>query len=200
MRPRAPEHLHRNLAATGGSERPVYWVGHSLGGQILGLLPNYARINRAVTVGAGSGYWRENADGLRIYVWWLWYVLVPVCLPLFGYFPGQRLRKVGDLPRGVMAQWRRWCLDCEYMMGEGGYELRRQYAALTLPLLSVSFTDDEFMSERNIESLHAFYSGAQLEMWRMRPEDAGQERVGHFGFFRPRSRSTLWPRVGDWLV
>jgi hypothetical protein len=38
-----------------------------------------------------------------------------------------------------MAQWRRWCLDCEYMMGEGGYELRRQYAALTLPLLSVSW-------------------------------------------------------------
>jgi predicted alpha/beta hydrolase len=196
----ALEHLHDTLAAAGKRERPIHWVGHSLGGQILGLLPNHAHIDRAVTVGAGSGYWRENADSLRTYVWWLWYVLVPVCLPLFGYFPGRRLRKVGDLPRGVMEQWRRWCLDRDYMMGEGGCELRRQYAALTLPLLSVSFTDDEFMSRRNIESLHSFYSGTQLEMWRMQPEDTGQKRIGHFGFFQSRCQSDLWPRVANWLA
>jgi len=30
---------------------------------------------------------------------------------------------------------------------------------LKLPLISLSFTDDEYLSERNIQSLHGFYAG-----------------------------------------
>ncbi|WP_077034584.1 alpha/beta fold hydrolase [Pelomonas sp. KK5] len=181
-------------------DKPIHWLGHSLGGQILGMVPNRHLVTRAVTVGCGSGYWRENAAQLRRYVWWLWYVVVPVALPLFGYFPGRKLRKVGDLPRGVMAQWRRWCLHRDYMMGdEGGEALRAQYAAMTLPMLSLGFTDDEFMSRRNMESLHGFYAGARPEMRRIAPNEVGARRIGHFGFFRDRFAATLWPQVPAWL-
>lgn len=193
----ALDELDRRL---GGAERPIHWLGHSLGGQILGLLPNRERVSRAITVGSGSGYWRENAASLRRYVWWLWYVIVPLSLPLFGYFPGRRLRKVGDLPRGVMAQWRRWCLDRDYMMGEGGTALRAQYAALRAPMLSLAFTDDEFMSRRNTESLHGFYAGAQPELRRIAPADVGVRRIGHFGFFRKHFEASLWPQVSAWLA
>lgn len=193
----ALDELDRRL---GAGERPIHWLGHSLGGQILGLLPNRERVSRAVTVGTGSGYWRENAAGLRRYVWWLWYVVVPLSLPLFGYFPGRRLRKVGDLPRGVMAQWRRWCLDRDYMMGEGGAALRAQYAALRTPMLSLAFTDDEFMSRRNTESLHGFYAGARPELRRIAPADIGVRRIGHFGFFRKHFEASLWPQVSAWLA
>lgn len=198
----ALDELSRRLAAgsDGAGERPIHWLGHSLGGQILGLLPNRARVARAVTVGCGSGYWRENAAALRRYVWWLWYVLVPVALPLFGYFPGRRLRKVGDLPRGVMAQWRRWCLQPDYLMSEGGAALRAQYATVRAPMLSLAFTDDEFMSRRNTESLHGFYAGARPELRRIAPQDIGERRIGHFGFFRSRFQSTLWPQVTAWLA
>ncbi|MDN3922302.1 alpha/beta hydrolase family protein [Roseateles violae] len=192
----ALDELSRRL---GDEAKPVHWLGHSLGGQILGLLPNRARVSRAVTVGCGSGYWRENAAGLRRYVWWLWYFLVPLTLPLFGYFPGRKLRKVGDLPKGVMAQWRRWCLDRDYMMGEGGEALRAQYAALATPMLSLAFTDDEFMSRRNTESLHGFYAGARPELRRIAPADIGARRIGHFGFFRKNFEPTLWPQVPAWL-
>nr|WP_316643717.1 alpha/beta fold hydrolase [uncultured Roseateles sp.] len=184
----------------GGEGKPIHWLGHSLGGQILGMLPNRSRVSRAITVGCGSGYWRENAISLRRYVWWLWYVIVPLVLPLCGYFPGRKLRKVGDLPRGVMAQWRRWCLDRDYMMGEGGAGLRAQYAALKLPMLSLSFTDDEFMSQRNTESLHSFYVGAQPEIRRIAPKDIGERRIGHFGFFRKHFQATLWPQVARFLA
>ncbi|PZP35801.1 MAG: alpha/beta hydrolase [Roseateles depolymerans] len=191
----ALDELSRRL----GPAREIHWLGHSLGGQILGLLPNRGRVARAVTVGCGSGYWRENAAALRRYVWWLWFVVVPLALPLFGYFPGRRLRKVGDLPRGVMAQWRRWCLMPDYLMGEGGEALRAQYASVNAPMLSLSFTDDEFMSRRNTESLHAFYAGAQPEIRRIAPADVGERRIGHFGFFRARFESSLWPQVSGWL-
>ncbi|MFG6446966.1 alpha/beta fold hydrolase [Roseateles sp. BYS180W] len=197
----ALDELSRRLQSSGSeAERPIHWVGHSLGGQILGLLPNRARVGRAVTVSSGSGYWRENAAQLKRYVWWLWYVVVPLSLPLFGYFPGRRLRKVGDLPRGVMAQWRRWCLSPDYMMGEGGEALRRQYAELRLPLLALSFADDEYMSRRNTESLIRFYAAARAESRCVRPADVGGQRIGHFGFFRSRFQSTLWPQVPAWLA
>jgi predicted alpha/beta hydrolase len=179
---------------------PLHWIGHSLGGQILGLLPDRELVDSAVTVASGSGYWRENAPQLRRFVWWMWYVLVPLVLPLAGYFPGRRLKKVGDLPRGVMAQWRRWCLSPHYMMGEGGPALRQRYAALQVPMLALSFSDDEFMSRRNIESLHGFYAGAAKAMRHIAPSERGLRRIGHFGFFRPQHQPSLWTEIDHWLA
>lgn len=175
-------------------EAPLYWIGHSLGGQIIPFCPQHARLKKAITVGTGSGYWRENVWTLRSYVWWLWYVIVPLTLPLFDYFPGRRLKKVGDLPRGVMAQWRRWCLDRDYAVGVEGEPVRRQYAAVTAPIVSLSFTDDEFMSAQNTTSLHGFFTGAQRTMKRIAPKDIGAKRIGHFGFFRHRFADSLWAK------
>ena len=172
--------------------RPLYWIGHSLGGQILALVPNCERISKAVTIATGSGYWRENVPSLRLKVWWLWFVIVPLSLPLFGYFPGKALRKVGDLPRGVMAQWRRWCLHREYAVGVEGEALRARYASVRTPIVSISFADDELMSLANTESIHGFYSGAPRKMKRLAPRDVGARRIGHFGFFRPAHEASLW--------
>jgi len=173
---------------------PLYWLGHSLGGQILGLVPSRDRIAKAVTVACGSGYWLENPPRLKWRVWWLWYVAAPISMSVLGYFPGKRLRKVGDLPKGVMAQWRRWCLNPNYVIGVEGAGIRAQYAALTTPITSLSFVDDEYMSAKNIESLHGFYRNAPRTMIRIAPTDVSASRIGHFGFFNERFRDSLWQR------
>src|SRR5216684_528871 len=172
--------------------KPFYWIGHSLGGQILPFVPNRDRIAKMVTIATGSGYWRENSPPLKRRAWWLWYVVAPLAVPLFGYFPGKRLRKVGDLPRGVMEQWRRWCLNPEYAVGVEGEGVRAQYAAVRTPIVSLSFSDDEFMSARNTESMHGFFVNAPRTMKRIAPKDIGVRRIGHFGFFRPEHESSLW--------
>jgi predicted alpha/beta hydrolase len=174
---------------------PLYWVGHSLGGQLLGLIPNRERIDRVITIATGNGYWRENSWQTRRFVLWLWYVAAPLALRIAGYFPGKRLRKVGDLPRGVMAQWRRWCLNPEYVVGVEGESVRRSYASVRTPMLSLSFADDEMMSEQSIRSLHRLYAGAPIEYRRIAPRDIGALRIGHFGFFRQQFAATLWPLV-----
>jgi predicted alpha/beta hydrolase len=182
------------LAARAG-DAPLYWVGHSLGGQILALVPNRERVKKAITVATGSGYWLENVPALRLRVWWLWFFVVPVALRLCGYFPGKSLRKVGDLPKGVMAQWRRWCLDRDYAAGAEGAAVRAQYAAVRTPIVSLSFADDEMMSARNTEAIHELYSAAPRTMKRIAPHDLGVPRIGHFGFFRARFEEVLWRRV-----
>jgi len=181
-----------DLARHEAQGQRLRWLGHSLGGQILPFVPNRDAVARMITVASGSGYWRENSPGLRRFAGLLWYGIVPASLALFGYFPGRRLKMVGDLPHGVMAQWRRWCLDPEYAVGVEGELARRLYEGVTTPIVSFSFTDDEFMSARNTESLHAFYSGAPRSMKRFAPSDLGLRRIGHFGFFRSEVAESLW--------
>ncbi len=177
---------------------PVTWLGHSFGAQVLPLVAGHERLARMVSIAAGSGYWRENVPRLRRFVWLLWYGFVPLLTPLFGYFPGARIGMVGDVPRGAIEQWRRWCLNPDYLVGaEPG--LRERFAAVRTPITSLSFTDDEMMSARNIESLHGFYSGAPKTMRRLAPRELGAAWVGHFGFFRPELepawRSVLLPEL-----
>jgi predicted alpha/beta hydrolase len=178
---------------------PLHWVGHSLGGQLLGLIPNRDQIDRVITVATGTGYWLQNTWRTKSVVWWLWFVVVPLALRVAGYFPGKRLRKVGDLPSGVMEQWRRWCLSREYVVGAEGEQVRAAYASVRMPMLSLSFTDDEMMSARGIKSLHGLYVSAPVEYRRIAPRDVGAKHIGHFGFFRPQFAQTLWPLVPQWL-
>ena len=192
--PAALDFLAERLAG-----RPLLWVGHSLGGQILGQVPNRERVAAMVTIATGSGYWLQNAWRLRPFAWWLWFFVAPVALRLNGYFPGRRLKKIGDLPAGVMRQWRGWCLDRDYCVGALGPQVREQYARVSTPILSLSFTDDEFMSRMNTESMHGFYATAPRELRRIAPRDIGVSRIGHFGFFRERYAQHLWPLAAAWF-
>ncbi|MFO7304018.1 MAG: alpha/beta fold hydrolase [Gammaproteobacteria bacterium] len=179
--------------------KPLYWIGHSLGGQLLGLIPNREQIDRVVTIATGSGYWRQNSWRTKRIVWWLWFVVAPLATKLFGYFPGKRIRKVGDLPKGVIAQWRRWCLTRDYVVGAEGEAVRAAYASVRIPMLALSFTDDEMMSAQAVRSMHALYAAAPVEYRRIAPHDVGVPRIGHFGFFRPEFAQTLWPIATEWL-
>ena len=173
-------------------DKPFYWLGHSLGGQVLGLVSNRERITKAITIAAGSGYWLENSPQLKKRAWLLWYFVAPIATRLFGYFPGKRLNMVGDLPEGVITQWRKWCLHPDYMVGVEGEPVRALFSSVVMPITSLSFTDDELMSENNIRSLHGFYSAAEIDMIRISPDMIGEKKIGHFGFFKVCFKETLW--------
>ena len=175
-------------------DAPLYLVGHSLGAQLPGMLRNRHRIAGLLSVAAGSGYWRDNAPPLRRSILYFWYALVPVATRLFGYFPGKRLRKVGDLPRGVILQWRRWCLDPRYHVGAEGEPVRSQFEQVRFPVVALSMTDDELMTERGTRVLVDCYPNAPRRIERIAPADVSAKRIGHFGFFRDQFQSSLWAR------
>ena len=173
-------------------EQPLYWLGHSVGSQLIGLIPNREHISRIVTIASGSGYWRDNTPSLKKRVWLLWFFVAPLTLKLCGYFPGKRFNMVGDLPKGVMQQWRRWCLHPEYVVGAEGDEIRKQYASVTAPITSLSFTDDQFMTAKSIESLHDLYTAAPKTMVRISPAEIEARHIGHFAFFNEQFQNSLW--------
>jgi predicted alpha/beta hydrolase len=179
---------------------PLYLLGHSLGAQLPGLLNNQAKVDGMLSVAAGSGYWRENAPQLKRIVPYFWFVLVPLATRLFGYFPGKKLRKVGDLPAGVIMQWRKWCLSPGYSVGAEGESVRLRYANARFPVHALSITDDELMTLRGTHSLVNLYENAPSEVRRVAPADLGVRRLGHFGPFRSEHQAQLWPRMSDWLA
>jgi predicted alpha/beta hydrolase len=190
----AIDHAHAALPGL-----PLYLLGHSLGAQLPGLLNNQHKVSGLLSVAAGSGYWRENAPQLRRMVLYFWYVAVPLFTRLFGYFPGRRLRKVGDLPAGVVMQWRKWCLNPRYSVGAEGELARQAYARARFPVLALSIADDELMTLRGTHSLVSLYENAPSRIERVAPGELELRRIGHFGAFRSEHETKLWPRMAQWL-
>lgn len=173
---------------------PLLFMGHSLGGQLIGVTPGNEAVQASLHVTAGSGYYRFN-DRMPVLVRALWFVYMPLFTPIFGYFPGKALRAVGDLPRGVTWQWRRWCLDPDYLLSEDG--ARESYARFNAPILSYSFEDDDINTKPGIDHLHSSYSNVIRR--HVHPRDVGRQRIGHFGFFNERCREPLWTDALAWL-
>ena len=181
----------------------VLWVGHSVGAQLPGLCRPALPVDGMLTVASGSGYWRDNAPPTKRKALLWWWCIQPVITALCGCLPGKRLGLIGDLPAGVVWQWRRWCMHPSYSLGVEGERARQSYAAVRYPVHALSMTDDEMMSWNSTRSLLSWYRNAPQVLERVRPADAGQPRIGHFGFFRRDMADTLWPRAAavleQWL-
>ena len=175
--------------------QPLYLLGHSLGAQLPGLLRKPGQVDGLLSVAAGSGYWRDNAPKLRRVVPYFWWVLVPLATRLCGYFPGRALKKVGDLPSGVILQWRRWCLHPTYSVGAEGAAVVQSYGAVRFPVLALSMADDELMTLRGTHNLVNLYANTERRVESISPAELKVRRIGHFGFFRDQFRQSLWPRA-----
>ncbi|MBU4422741.1 MAG: alpha/beta fold hydrolase [Gammaproteobacteria bacterium] len=175
--------------------QPLYLLGHSLGAQLPGLLRKPGQVDGLLSVAAGSGYWRDNAPKLRRVVPYFWWVLVPLATRLCGYFPGRALKKVGDLPFGVILQWRRWCLHPAYSVGAEGAAVAQSYGAVRFPVLALSMADDELMTLRGTHNLVNLYANTERRVESISPAELKVRRIGHFGFFRDQFRQSLWPRA-----
>jgi predicted alpha/beta hydrolase len=178
---------------------PLLVVGHSSGGQLLGLTDRIQHVAALLTVGAQSGYWR-HWEGIRRYqLAFLWYVAIPAATRLFGYFPSKRLGLGEDLPGGVAREWARWCRNPAYISDERGVPLRPHFDDFSGPLLAYSFSDDDSATRAAVDALTAFYRSARRQRRHLTPAELGVDAVGHFRWLKERFRSTLWEEMASWL-
>lgn len=187
-----------NFASTANPGLPLFAIGHSFGGQCAPLLPSRDLLSGLVNIGVGSGAMRHNTPAIRRSAPLLWYFLVPVLCPLFGYFPGRRLGVIGDVPTGAMRQWRSWCLTPEYIL-TGEPSARLAYATARYPVLALNFADDELLLEAGSRLLHGAYRQTSPDYRVIEARQFGLERIGHFGFFRAQGETALWPLVTAWI-
>lgn len=180
-------------------DRDVAMVGHSLGGQMLGLAANSDRVSAMLGVAAQTGWWGHWPRPRRYALAFLWYVAMPMAAAVFGYFPAKRLGMGEDLPGDVAREWARWCRSPSYMIDETGAPLRPYFNRFAGPLLALSFADDRLAPAEAVTDLASYYSRATVRREHIDPRAVGLRSLGHFGFFREPARPPLWTRAAEWL-
>ena len=177
---------------------PLGFVGHSFGGQALGLIPSNAEVSRALLVAAQAGTWRlmSSPERYRVYA-----LLACVGVPLthaLGYAPG----RVGlglDLPKGVFLEWARWVASDRYFFDDSRLRALANFPRYRGALRALSFSDDPWATEAAVEMLCAGFTSIRPDIHVIAPAEAGARKIGHFGFFRPQHRDTLWRGAAEWI-
>ncbi len=170
---------------------PLLWVGHSVGGQLLGLVDDVP-VAGALLVAAQSGHWRLWSGPWRARIFLLWHAVIPGLVPLLGKLPALVLGGGEDVPPGVARQWAQWGRQRDYVMSYARPRGGRAFARLAAPVVSYAISDDPYAPERSVRELLRHYDLASTELRVVRPEDVGARELGHFGFFRARFEPTLW--------
>lgn len=174
-------------------------VGHSFGGQVLGLADNIGRLDAAVLICSQSGHWRHWPPGRRrLRMLALWWLLIPGLTAVTGRFPGSWIG-TADLPAGIALSWARWGRSPHYVCDARGRALRPYNDDVAFPLRWMSFSDDPIAPLGAVEALRPYYPGAAVERLHLSPAELGAESVGHFGFFRKSMPRRPWDDIAGWL-
>ncbi len=171
-----------------GARGRIALVGHSFGGQALGLAPNAELVSRAVFVASQHGWMGHWPPAQRLALGALWRVAMPLAAAVLGRFPSSLVGMGEDLPAGVAREWARWCRRRTHLATWEGH------AALDLQILSLSFERDPFAPRAAAEALLREYARADARL-----EHHPSPSLGHFGFFRSGRAPELWARVAMFL-
>jgi len=188
-----------NTAAERAAGAPIATLGHSIGGQFLGLLSNHALARAHVQIATSVGYWRWEHAPFKYLAWWFWHVHGPLMLATRGYVPTGGGWSGLPLPRGVFAEWKRWCLRTTHFGPDlATYLSDNVFAAIRAPVLSVAFADDAIATHRTVGELRKFFPNAAYDIRWYAPRDVGGP-IGHGGFFSSRFADSMWKPTFDWI-
>jgi predicted alpha/beta hydrolase len=178
---------------------PLTLIGHSSGGQLVGLMPNVGKLSRIAQVACSSGHIRNISGMTRPLAWFMLKAYIPATSRLLSYAPIKALGWGEDLPAGVASQWSKWCSNPGYVANSFGDTIDTHcYDDITCPLLNLRAADDPIATAANVEELLQLFTNAQIERQVVRPEHYGLKRIGHIDFFRRRCRAA-WEPLLEWL-
>jgi predicted alpha/beta hydrolase len=177
---------------------PLNYVGHSFGGQALGLLPNNNEVSRALLIAAQAGYWKLMASPERYRVYAMLNFVGTPLTRLLGYTPGWS--GVGeDLPKGVFEEWVSWVMSKRYLFDDPKLKSLENFPKFHGAMRALCLSDDPWATRPAVELLCSGFSSIKPEILTVMPADAGAAKIGHFGFFRPEHRDTLWRGAAEWI-
>jgi len=177
-------------------DTPKLIVSHSIGGQLIGLMPNHDLLSGVVTIASSVGSWRLQSSPRKYTAAFLWYVVTPLTTSLFGYGYLKRLGIMEDLPAPMLHEWRQWCTNDAYLSPFlDNTILEHYFAQVRIPYKNYHITDDWIANETTVNKLLTYYPNAKATIRRISPQEYGVKKIGHFGFFSRKFTETLWTEV-----
>lgn len=199
MRTWAEQDLDAAIRHLAEGSRAVAVIGHSFGGQALGLCPSNQAVCALLGVSAQSGHWRLWDWPESVWMWSMMHLVLPAVLAVRRDVPSG-LMGPDPLPGGVAREWSRWCRGPHYIADAAGNPLREGFSRWTGQARFLEIADDRrYAPPRAVAELAGFYRQASTEIQRREPGDWGVKHAGHFGFFRPAAQRG-WDEAATWLV
>lgn len=176
---------------------PIFMVGHSYGGQALGLAPNHHLIKAMYCFGTGAGWHGYMPLSERIKVQVIWNIVFPPMVAVSGYLPWSKFKMGADLPKHVYQQWRKWCNNPTYCFGDPEHQyLHDVYAQIKTPIYAVSALDDAWALPKSRHAFMQHYTQAPMHYIDLTPQQYGLKEIGHMGYFRKGSEK-IWQEIFD---
>jgi predicted alpha/beta hydrolase len=64
---------------------------------------------------------------------------------------------------------------------------------------ALCLSDDPWATRAAVELLCSGFISIKPEILTIAPAEVGATKIGHFGFFRPEHRDTLWRGAAEWI-
>jgi predicted alpha/beta hydrolase len=173
----------------------LFAIGHSFGGQTLGMIENASSIDAMVGVSAQSGYWGAQGGDEPTRIRFMVTVAIPLLARIAGYLPWSWFGAGEDLPKGVALEWARWCRSPNYLLDDAELPLER-FRTFNAPVLAYSIDDDVWGTARSVDDMMRAYPNVTRR--HIRPSDFKLKKLQHMGFFRDGSQE-IWLETLSWL-
>jgi len=181
-------------------EDNLYHIGHSFGGNSLGMSSANAHYEKFLMVGSQYGYYKNFSLKTQLIIVFSFGFLSPIISRLMGYFPSPWVGLGEPLPKQIMLDWGTMLLKKKSMLFIAESYKENHYAKMTQPMLVISIEDDNFAPKKSVDALVAeAYQNAAAKRLHIRPKEYGIKHLGHNNFFRQKHMTTLWPIVLDWF-
>jgi len=166
-------------------------LGHSIGGQLVGLAKSAKKLDKVVLVAAQSGYWKYWKGVEKLKMWFNWYILFPILLNTFGFLNSKRISGMENLPKNVANQWRKWGMDSEYIFSDKSI-IESYYDKLKMDMTAFSIDDDDFAPKEAVSWMTEKYCNANMKSIHLKPTDFQVNKIGHFGIFKNKFKNSIW--------
>ena len=176
-------------------------VGHSAGGQLLGLMDNGGDFKSMFNYAASSGSMSNMTYPFKFSATFFLNFFIPMSNLFFGLTNSHWVGMGEPLPKKVAAQWRRWCNGQGYVKTDFGHPAiieKHYYEELSLPSMWVHATDDGIANLANVKDMISVHPNIRSEIVTLEPAVLGYKELGHMKFFSSKKKE-LWGYALDWL-
>lgn len=174
-------------------------LGHSIGGQLVGLTKNALSANKIILICSQSGYW-GHWDGIeKLKMWLNWNILFPALIKVFGYMPSKKFSRMENLPKNVAIEWKNWCCSKNYLFDFIDSE-NLFFEKFKCKLVSYSVENDQYAPKKAVDWLTGKFKKSNWNKIHIKPIDLKLKPIGHFGLFREKYKDSFWKELKNEII
>ena len=195
-----PASLEHLLNKTNAEQ--AYIIGHSAGGQLLGIMPNHHKVAKVVAVSGSTGHVKGLSGRTKLLAPVMFKGIFPLARYTLGYGPTQVIGMGENLPKDVAQQWAIFCGKPGYVINAVGKfitENENYHHQIKTPITALWATDDEIATETNVKDLLRLYPNTDTKMISLKPSSYDYKQIGHMLMFK-KSHQKIWPIIKEQLV